>query len=152
MMGYFREPRYIDALKSTLYFDANLRVALYTSSALGRIGIPALDALLDAARDLPSEKRTSVMMAIHNIGKDAIPALLQALKRPSPHFRWSIIRLLSDFGDEQCLPELQRIVAEDTGKTELDTVANMAQRAIDAINRRYSSNFQLIITPPTSNL
>jgi hypothetical protein len=133
MMGHLRGICFIETLREVLYHDESHFVYLHAADALGDIGLPALEILLQAIIDLPSYRRTKAILAVEHIAYRNPSVLLASLNHPNPRFRWTITRILRDKGNETCLPQLESVAQYDKGVTDLDTVANMAQQAVTRI-------------------
>jgi len=109
--------------------------------ALERIGKPALPRLIDLLLDENESVglRARITETLAKIGDPTASApLIKTLRDPNAFIRWSAVKALEDMGDSNAIPELERLVAEDTGEfliaQSVVTIRNAAQKAILQIN------------------
>ncbi len=82
-------------------------VRLQAIKALGRIGDPsAVPALLNALRNADEQAASQIFSALVQLGRAAVPALLDASKSSSAWMRWHCMRALGEIGDTRALPVL----------------------------------------------
>jgi HEAT repeat protein/S1-C subfamily serine protease len=92
--------------------DSSLGVRLEAGYALGRIGEPAIDVLIEARHDADSRVRDSAVAALGNIGgrraRSQLTSILEDENEEST-VKLTAIQALSKIGDSESIAELRRL-------------------------------------------
>ena len=87
---------------------------LQAIKALGRTGSPeAVPALLSALHGSDEQQSSQIFMALVNLGRVAVPSLIEASQSNSSWMRWHSIRALGAIRDDRALPTLVRALADN---------------------------------------
>ena len=111
---------------------------------LERIGKPVLPRLISLLlnKNESVDLRGRIPGILANIGDPiAIAPLIQNLHEPNVFIRWSVVKGLGKLADSSLIPELERMVAEDTGEFPIArsmtlTIKDAAKEAIEKIKAR----------------
>jgi HEAT repeat protein len=103
-LGEIGDPQALPALIQALK-DEYVREAV--EEALGKIGVPAVPALIEALKDDDEDVRRAAAGALGEIGDpQAVPALIEALKDDDEYVRRAAVGALGKIGDLQAVPAL----------------------------------------------
>ncbi len=106
LLGLMKSQRAVPALLPALR-DPTPQVCLQAAKALGRIGDPtAIVALLNVLPHADEQLGSQISNAMAQIGKEAVPALIERYGSSSPWVRWHCIRALGEIRDSRALPTL----------------------------------------------
>lgn len=106
ILGIMRSKSAVPALIAALR-DPVPTVQLQAVKALGRAGgASAVPALLQALRGADEQMGSQIFVALVQIGRVAVPPLIEASASGSAWMRWHCIRALADIDDLQALPVL----------------------------------------------
>lgn len=101
-------PELIDAL-----YSPALSTRLQAIKALGRTGSPeAVPVLLNALHGADELQSNQIFMALVNLGRVAVPALIEASQSNSAWMRWHSVRALGAIRDDRALPVLVRALSD----------------------------------------
>ncbi len=100
-----------------------------------KLGVVAVEPLLEALHHWDSKVRESAAWALGAIGKPAMPRLITALQDESQTVRMYAAEALGQIGDEQALPPLTTLLAAQDVK-EVSDKAYEAIRLIEQANMR----------------
>ena len=88
-------------------------VRMQAVKALGRVGDPsAVPALLNALRGADEQLGSQIFSALVQLGRAAIPALIDASNSHSTWMRWQAIRALGAIRDRRALPVLVNALSD----------------------------------------
>ena len=106
ILGIMRSRSAVPALIAALR-DPVPAVQVQAVKALGRAGgATAVPALLQALRGADEQTGSQIFVALVQIGRAAVPALIEASASGSAWMRWHCIRALADIDDSQALSVL----------------------------------------------
>ena len=106
ILGIMRSRSAVPALIAALR-DPVPAVQLQAVKALGRAGgASAVSALMQALHRVDEQTGSQVFVALVQIGRAAVPSLIEASSSGSAWMRWHCIRALAEIGDSQALPAL----------------------------------------------
>jgi HEAT repeat protein len=95
--------------------DEDWQVRQAAAEALGKIGSPAVPALLEALKDGNWRARKAAAEALGKIGdRQALPALLEALKDDEWRVRRAAAYALEKIGDSRAIPALTEALKDDS--------------------------------------
>ncbi len=92
--------------------DSSLGVRLEAGYALGRIGEPAIDVLIEARNDADSRVRDSAVAALGNIGGESVRRQLISVLRDENEestVKLTAIQALNKIGDSESIAELRKV-------------------------------------------
>jgi HEAT repeats len=112
ILGIFGSPVATPKLIEALH-DPLPAVRLQAVKALGRVGDAAgVPALLDALHTDDEQLGSQIFVSLVQLGRVAVPALIEASKSNSAWMRWHCLRALGEIGDTRALPILVRSLCD----------------------------------------
>ena len=110
---------------------ASPRVRAHAAGALGEIAdSSAVPALGEALKDEDYNVRNIALNALENLGRPAVPALLEALRSRYVHLHVEVARILGNLKDERAVPGLIESLKE-----QYPTIRNAATYALAEIGK-----------------
>lgn len=125
-LGILRDAKAIPSLTEMLR-DENALVRSRAAEASGRMGEPAVDALLQMAISSPHEIRASAIDALGLTGSvRAIDRIIEALKDSSPIVRTAAVRALGESRSQRAVEPLMAIVRDESSAMRSQASAALA--------------------------
>lgn len=123
-LGNIGDPRAVKPLISLLERSVRADPNTFTyAMALGRLGQPALPALLGALQHMEVAIREAAAWALSLIPtSESIPSLVQALEDPSPLVRRGAAYTLGRIGDERAVAALIRTLSDEDTATRIQAI------------------------------
>lgn len=111
-------------------FDMHRKRAAQALGLIGPAAAPAIPDLINALADRGPMVRLAAVHALSRMGKDALPALAQALKNAPQDARLYILSLLAEHGREAglSLPDLLDILATSSSDTEITATIQVLRK------------------------
>lgn len=108
--------------------DKNDEVRLVATNALKKLADPELAKMLVAALKEPNKWLPArVAEVLVSLGKDAVPALKEAIHDNDPVFRGYIIEMLGEIGDKSSLESLYAALIDNNSSNRLKVVRAISQ-------------------------
>lgn len=105
---------------------------------------PQISELITGLGDADGLKRQRARILLVHIGRESIPALLEALNSPNVHVRWEAVEALGEIHAPEAAADLtDRLMDEDIGVrwAAMESLIRMGRNSLQPLLEKFTKNF-----------